>query len=281
VICALLAVGASGCLPARLLYSFEQPYWSLLGGNLRTRASITVDSLRRGLRPRIELSDFPQDPHARLAAMLRAGSWRTVVVGPLASFAWATAAADFPGTRFILVDVSPPQAGAPPNVTFLTFDRRDAMRSAGGEAARAARRGPGVGMLLTAGSEFRAEELQAFEEGVSAVLEGARPVRRSLSLPSDRASVKAAVAQMRGEGVAVFLLGAASLDGWALSAMEEAGGVAVVSDWTRSGASASRVLVSVETDDLAGISRALDAVPGTTRVEGPVRLVPGGARAAP
>jgi hypothetical protein len=117
---------------------------------------------------------------------------------------------------------------------------------------------------------------------VAEALDGARPTVRALADGTDRPGVKAAIEQMRAQGVEIFLLGLGSLDPWCLEVMKDMGGCAVVADWASSGAFPAQVFVSVEEDIPAGISQALThAAPDVRSVNGPVRVVAGKARDMP
>jgi hypothetical protein len=271
----------AGCWNGRALFSFEPPFWSTLGEPGPLRVWMSVTALRHGYLPRFDVS-ASADPLTSLAASLAAAPYSTVVVGPLLSLQWADFVSRSAGTKFILVD-APPPAGAPPaNAVFLTFDRTAAFHAAGrsaGTAAGSAAVSGGhalVGILSCEGSGLSPAESGAFAQGAAEALGGDRPQARILGPSPDPKDIRASVQQMRGEGVAVFLLGLGDRDPDGLEALRDAGGRAVVADWQSSGAFREQVLASVEEDVRGGIAKALDALrTGTPRVEGPVRLVVG------
>jgi hypothetical protein len=271
----------AGCWNGRALFSFEPPFWSSMGEPGGLRVSMSVTALRHGYLPRFDVS-ASADPVASLAAALAAAPYRSVVVGPLLSLQWADFVPRFAGTKFILVDAPAPAAAPPANAVFLTFDRtaafREAGRAAGAAAGGAAASGGHalVGVLSCEGSGLYPEESEAFARGAAEALGGARPQARTLGPSPDPKDIRTAVQQMRGEGVAVFLLGLGDRDPDGLEALRDAGGRAVVADWQSSGAFPAQVLASVEEDVGGGIALALEALrTGTPRVEGRVRLVVG------
>jgi len=282
----------SGCWNGRALFFFEQPFWSTLGDDARIRVTLMSASLRRGYFPRIDIAAPGGDSQAGLVKDAGKGAYSTVVVGPLLSSEWKSYVPRISGARFILVDVSPPAADPPPNVLFLTFDRREAFHAAGFAAAASALEGHGgdgatdpgqrIGLLLSNGTELSPDEIDAFNAGVAESLNGARPVTRLLSAPIDKASVKTAVQEMQRQGTEIFLLGLGSVDPLGLEVMKDTGGCAVVADWAASGAYPAQVFLSVEEDVPGGLLRALAALRTDTRsVSGPVRLVAGKARPLP
>jgi hypothetical protein len=280
----------TGCWNGTMMFSFEQPYWTSLGADLRTRGALAWVSVRHGYLPRFFVHGPQENPAAHLAQDLSAGPFHTVVVGPLLSYEWRGYVTTSPRTRFILIG----EDGAdelPLNAVALAFDRVRAFNAAGFAAGESVHEGdPGhasvelgtrVAVLLTSTSGLTAAETDGFASGVAEALEGARPIVRGLE-GSDRVAVKSAIEQMRAQGVEIFLLGMGSLDSWCLEVLRDAGGCAVVSDWASSGAFPRQVFLSVEEDIPGGISRALSRmVPGTRVVLGPMRVVEGKARRVP
>lgn len=286
VVACSCAVLLTGCWNGRALYSFERPFLSSLGDESRLHLSLVRAALSNGYLPRFD-SDTVMDPVSALQRSAAAGGYAVVIVGPLLSFEWSRFVPNVPGTRFVLVDVPAPAGEAPKNAVFLTFDRTEAFRAAGhaaGESVRASA-GPGtqasdlgarIGVLAAERSGLGPAEAEAFALGVTGDLGGARPVSRTLAAAPDREAIRASIGQMRGEGVAVFLLGLGERDPIGLEALRDGGGLAVVSDWQASGAFPAQVLASIEDDVTGGIARALAAAKsGVTRVPGPVRLVRG------
>ena len=271
------------------MFAFEQPFWMSLGNDAQVRLSLTRAAVQHGYVPRILVRGPQENPAARLAQDISAGRFRTVVVGPLLSFEWQGYVPQSPRTRFILIDAAD---DLPQNAVALVFDRTRAFNTAGfaaGESERERARGEvslplgsRLAMLLNASSPLTASETEAFVAGVAEALDGARPAVRVLADGTDRPGVKAAIEQMRAQGVEIFLLGLGSLDSWCLEVMKDAGGCAVVADWASSGAFPAQVFVSVEEDIPAGISRALEhAAQDVRTVDGPVRVVAGKAREVP
>jgi len=285
-VCAVVVL--AGCWNGRVLYAFEPPFAATLGDDASLRLALGSAALRHGYVPSFSAA-AGQDPVAVLQQEAGRG-YATVVVGPLLSFQWKQFAAAFPRTRFILVDVPAPDAGAPSNAVFLTFDRTAAFRAAGQLAARTVRAAAEtgavgfdlaarIGVLAADGSGLLPEEVDAFLGGAAGLLDGARPASRTLPALPDAEAVRAAVTQMRADGVQVFLLGLGERDPVGLEALRDGGAAAVVSDWRHSSPLASQVLASVEEDVEGGISLALAASGGSRVVQGPVRLVEGPARA--
>jgi hypothetical protein len=288
-VCTLLTL-LSGCWHGAVMFSFEQPYWASIGGDLRMRGALSWVSVRHGYLPRIFVRAPRENPAAHLAQDVTAGPFRTVVVGPLLSYEWKGYAAQSPRTRFILIGDNDAD-GLPPNVVALLFDRTRAFNAAGfaagvsvRERARgdmAAALGARIAILSTSTSALTAAEMEGFASGVAEALGGDRPSVRALE-GADRAAVKSAIEQMRAQGVEMFLLAMGNLDPWCLEVLRDAGGCAVVSDWESSGAFPAQVFLSVEEDIPGGVSRALSlAGPGTRAVPGPMRIVEGKARRVP
>jgi len=275
-----------GCWNGRALYSLEPPFLSSLGDETGLRVSLVGAALSNGYFPRFD-TGLAVEPVASLLRSAAAGGYAVVVVSPLLSFQWSQFVPSVPGTEFILVGVPAPLGEAPKNAIFLTFDRAPAFREAGRAAGKAVRGSAGagtppsvlgarIGVLASEGSGLAREEAEAFAHGVADVLDGARPVNRTLVPSPDSEAIRASISQMRGEGVAVFLLGLGERDPVGLEALRDGGGAAVVSDWQASGAFPAQVLVSVEEDVPGGIARALAASKsGTRSVAGPVKVVRG------
>jgi basic membrane lipoprotein Med (substrate-binding protein (PBP1-ABC) superfamily) len=271
------------------MFSFEQPYWTSLGADLRMRGALSWVSVRHGYLPRIFVRAPRENPAAHLAQDVSAGPFRTVVVGPLLSYEWEGYVTQSPRTRFILIGEGDADE-LPPNAVALVFDRARAFNATGfaaGESVREGARGDAAAALgtrvaiLASTSALTAAEMEGFSSGVAEALEGARPSVRVLE-GADRAAVKASIEQMRAQGVEMFLLAMGSLDPWCLEVLRDAGGCAVVSDWESSGAFPAQVFLSVEEDIPGGISRAL-SLPrmGIHAVRGPMRIVEGKARRVP
>ncbi len=279
----------AGCWNGRVLFSFEQPFWSSLGADARLKASIAGDAARRGYLPRVDVGGGAPDPLKALDTIVSTDRYAVVIVGPLLSFDWASYVPKFPRTRFILIDAPVPAKDQPANAVFLTFDRTSAFREAGRAAAESVRGGPGapgpapgselaprIGVLTSDDSGLTEAETDAFASGVADALDGGRPVTRKLTAPLDKNSIRAAIDQMRRAAAQVFLFGLGEHDPLALEALRDGGGSAVVADWEASGAFAGQVLASVEEDVPGGITRAWDALrAGVARVNGPVKLVIG------
>jgi hypothetical protein len=283
LLCALLL---AACVNRRLLYSFEQPFWSSIGGEPRLLAKLAGAAVLKGYFPRVDVIAGPAEPVAALAGRLTSGAYAAAVVGPLSSFEWVAFVPRYPATRFVLIDAPAPARDPPPNAVFLTFDRTGAFRDAGHAAGKRLRAGSGaadastlgtrIAVLASDDSGLTEAEVDAFTRGVAETLNEGRPGRRTLPAAPDRAAIRAAVEEMRKSGVEVFLIGLGERDPLGLEALRDAGGAAIIADWRVSGAFPAQVLLSVETDVPAGIARALDALrTGVAVVQGPVRLVKG------
>jgi hypothetical protein len=276
----------AACWNGRILFTFEQPFWSSIGGESRVGAALAVASAERGYFPRIDVEPVSPDPVSALAGKIAPRGYAAVIVGPLLSFEWEGFATKFPRTKFVLIDAPVPSRDAPANAVFLTFDRtgafRDAGRAAGTKvqtkfgAVDASRLGPRIAVLTSVDSDISAAEVDAFTRGVADSLDGGRPEARFLTAPVDTSAVNAAVSQMRRAGAEIFLLGLGEHNPSGLQALRDAGGSAVLGDWLVSGAFPAQVLFSVEEDVPGGIALALDGLrTGVMRVSGPVKLVSG------
>ena len=276
----------AACWNGRILFTFEQPFWSSIGGESRVGAALAVASAERGYFPRIDVEPVSPDPVSALAGKIAPRGYAAVIVGPLLSFEWEGFATKFPRTKFVLIDAPVPSRDAPANAVFLTFDRtgafRDAGRAAGTKvqtkfgAVDASGLGPRIAVLTSVDSDLSPGEVDSFTRGVAEALDGGRPESRLLPAPADAGAISAAVDQLRRAGVETFLLGLGERNPAGLEALRGAGGAAVLADWRASGAFSAQVLLSVEEDVPGGITRALNVLrTGVTRVQGPVRLVSG------
>ena len=276
----------AGCWNGRILFTFEQPFWSSIGGEPRLAAALAASAATHGYVSQFDIETAATDPVAVLAGKLALRRYAAVVVGPLLSFQWQGFAARSPGTIFILVDAPAPSQDAPSNVVFLTFDRTAAFRDAGRAAGThvrtkfggidSSRLGPRIAVLTSADSDISATEVDAFTRGVADSLDGARPEARFLTAPVDVGAIAASVSQERAAGAEIFLLGLGAQNPSALQAIHDAGGAAILGDWLVSGAFPEQVLLSVEEDVPGGITRALDGLrKGAARVQGQVNLVRG------
>ncbi len=276
----------AGCWNGRVLYSFERPFRASLGDETAVRTALTRIALTRGFMPRMDPGSLSPDPLDALTKEVATRRYGVVVVGPLLSFEWMSFVAKYPKTRFILIDAPVPSEDPPGNAIFLSFDRTAAFRGAGRAAGRSVRArhhgaadpGSRIVALVGASTGLPAEEVEAFSDGVAETLGGSRPLIRAFARPVEKEAVKSMVQQQVQAGAEMFLLGLGELDPWGLAVIRDAGASAVVADWAMSGTLASNVFLSVEEDVPGGIARALDATPGTLRVQGPVRLVNGQAR---
>lgn len=291
VLLAAAILGLAGCWHGRVLVCAEPPFWASLGEPLPVQASLAWQCVRSGWWPVFLLVGPQENPRDRLSAALSARRFDAAVVGPMLSFEAAGFAQGFPRTGFVLVD-GPPWATGAANTVVLAFDRTAAFETAG-EAARLALAGGGtaalVGVIAPAGGAAADPEVRAFLRGASGGGPGnapgsvpGAPLVREIEQPLDAARVKAAVAEMRARGVEVFLPRLGVLTGACLEALRDAGGSAVVADWSASGAFAAQVFLSVEEDVAGGIGQCLagKARPGTVH-QGPVRIVCGKARQVP
>jgi hypothetical protein len=278
----------TGCWNGRVLFSFEEPFWASLGGDLQLKASLAGDAARRGYLARIDVGAGASEPLKALVSRVSTGRFAVVIVGPFLSFDWASYVRTYPQTRFVLVDAPTPALDPPSNAVFLTFDRTRAFQEAGRAAAESIRSmsgarsptapvselGPRIAVLTSDDSGLTVSEMDAFMRGVADSLSGGRPVTRMLSGPQEKISIRAAVDQMRHDGAKIFLFGLGQNDPFGLEALRDGGGSAVVADWEASGAFPAQVLASIEEDVPAGILRALDALrEGVAHVDGPVKLV--------
>ena len=267
----------------------EEPFWTAEGGDALLRAPLVRASLVHGYLPGFLLIRAQEDAGASLARALKARHYRTVVVGPLLALDQSVNVS--PTTRLLLVVED--QAGPyQENAARLEFDRTSSFRTAGLAAGLSISQEAGgtavnalasrIGVLVSAHPPGTSTELAAFTQGVAQALDGGQPVIRSLSDPIDRNAVKAAVDQMRRDGVEIFLLFMGAPDSWALETLKDDGGSAVVSDWAASGAFPRQVFLSIETDLVGGITLFLAGkVNAQGIVSGPVRVVAAKARPIP
>jgi hypothetical protein len=281
----LFSLFLCGCSGGGTLFFFEKPWYSTLGEETRVRVSLARAALMHGRIPHFVTSTSSTDPRSALEKAVKAGRYGMAVVGPLLSYEWEGFVGDFPGTRFVLVGVAAPEQSLPSNATFLSFDTREAFRTAGREAARSVRERPaadparGLVVLTARDSDLSSDEIQAFRAGAAEVLEGAMPAVEALDPSADSPIVRSTIQGMRGRGVEVFLLGLGSLAPAGLESLRDLGGCAVVADWQGSGECPEQVLFSIEEDVSGGISLAIGAAArGEPRVSGAVKCVQGGAR---
>jgi hypothetical protein len=278
----------SGCWNGRLLIAMDEPAWAAENGGALLHWPLVRTSLVHGYLPSFLIVQPAEDPAASLRRALTARRYRAVVTGPLLSL--SQSAVPSPGTRVLLVqdDGGPPQG----NAVRLVFDRTAAFRTAGLAAGLFISQEAGaavtnalasrIGVLISARPPGTSDELTAFTQGVAQALDGGQPSMRSLTVPVDRNTVKAAVDQMERDGVEIFLLFMGAPDAWALEDLKDSGGCAVVSDWAASGAFPRQVFLSIETDLVGGVALFLAGTRNAQgTISGPVRVVAGQARAIP
>lgn len=248
-------------------------------------------ALTHGYMPRLLVIESQTDPRAKLLQEVTANRYQAVVVSPLLSLEPQSYAASAPGCRFLLVE-DPLQLQVPPNARRLVFNREDSFRTAGKAAGISLREGAGgaasstlasrIGVLVSSHPPGTPQELDAFTAGVAGALDGGAPVIRNVADPVDHNALKAAIEQMRGQGIEIFLLFLGTPDSWCLDVMRDTGGSAIVSDWKASGAFARQVFLSIESDVPAGIAMFLSNIRAPDQVlNGPVRLMSGNARPIP
>jgi len=278
----------SGCWNGRVLIAMEQPYWHAKGGNAALRWPLVRASLAHGYLPSFLIFGAQTDPATGLARALKARHYRAVVVGPLLSVDQGVLLPQ--STRFLLVGGSNAIQGN--NAIRLVFNRTASFRTAGYAAGLSISAEAGgtvtttlasrIGVLVSAHPSGTSEELVAFFAGVAQALEGGQPSVRTLSEPVDRNAVKAAIDQMRRDGVEIFLLLSGAPDSWALEDLKSSDGCAVVSNWALSRAFAQQVFLSIETDLVGGVAGFLSGqVSAAGIVNGPVFLIAGAARSIP
>jgi hypothetical protein len=278
----------SGCWNGRLLIAVEEPFWTAEGGDALLRWPLVRTSLVHGYFPRFLLIHAQEDAGARLARALQARRYRAAVIGPLLSL--QQHASFSPSTKVLVVeDQAVPLQDS---VARLEFDRTSAFRIAGLAAGLSVGQEAGgtitnalasrIGILVSAHPPGTSNELTAFTQGVAQALDGGQPSVRSLSDPVDRNAMKAAIDQMRRDGVEIFLLFTGASDSWALEDLKDSGGSAVVSDWEASGAFPRQVFLSIETDLVGGVALFLAGRENPQGiVNGPVRIVAAQARPIP
>ena len=275
----------SGCWNGRLLIAMDQTAWAAEDGDTLLHRPLVWTSLAHGYIPGFLLIQPQEDPVASLMKALKTRHYQAVVLGPVL---FPYQGDMFPaGTRALVMnDQAVFQQGG---VARLEFDRTAAFRTAGLAAGLSISHDAGgtvtnalasrIGVLISARPPGTASDLTAFTEGVAQALDGGQPSVRSISAPVDRIAVKAAIDQMRKDGVEVFLLFMGAPDGWALEDLKDTGGSAVVSNWAASGAFPRQVFLSIEMDFVGGVSLFLAGRQGM--VSGPVRIVAGQGRTIP
>lgn len=288
---ALLPLALAGCWNGRVLIAVEQPFWASRDGDRLLRWPLERAALSRGYLPRVLLMGPQTDPKVRLLQELASRRYTAAVVGPLLSLEAGSFAPSSPRTRFLLLDdLSSLQP--PANAARLVFDRESAFRDAGKAAAISLRAEAGgaafsglssrIVVLLSARPTGTQRELDAFTAGVASALDGGIPLVRRIADPVDRVSLKNAIDQMRREGAEFFLLLLGVPDSWCLEALRTAGGSAIVTDWSGSGALPGQVFLSIETDIPGAFARFLsERSRGSSPVAGTVTLVAGQARPVP
>jgi hypothetical protein len=276
----------TGCWKGRILFSFEQPFWSSIGGGSSLQMHLAGVAAVRGYLPRLIIGGEGSSSLEALESNLSLRDYAAAFVGPLLSFQWSTFVSKYPGTRFVLIATPAPGEPFPPNAVYLGFDRTNSFHDAGhisGEAIRGkfgaadvSALGQRIAVLLSDESDLAAEEVESFNRGVAEATDGGHPVLRNLKAPIGQTEINAAVQEMRRAGAEVFLLGLGQHNSLGLKALHDDGGIAVLADWELSSAFPSQVLLSIEEDVPDGIMRALDALnAGVSLVQGPVRLVRG------
>jgi hypothetical protein len=257
---------------SRLVVLAADPWWSAVSaGSPELTREVALAALRRGCLPSFVTAAVREDPRERLLAVLSRGRTAAVVLGPPLSFAAREYAERFPHATFVLVGGTGADDGIA-NTVQLVFDRSPAFREAGSLAAT-------VGPVAVLSNAARPEdETAAFVEGVLAVPGARAPVTRSLPDKPDTEALKAAVAELRNAGVAVFLYRPTTAGAAFLDVLAAAGGSAIVEDWAASRPRPQQVLASNEEDLPAGIGACL-AKGAPAIVTGTVRVVRGDAAA--
>jgi hypothetical protein len=268
VLTGVLALASCG----RLVVLAADPWWSAVSAGSPVLArQVAFAALRRGYLPSFVAVPVREDAGERLLAALSRGRPAAAVLGPPLSFAAREYAARFPNVTFVLVG-GPGADDGIDNTVQLAFDRTAAFREAGALAAAA---GP-VAVLSADGRSER--ETDAFAEGVAGVAGAPEPVVRLLPQTPDMEALKAVVSALRDAGITVFLYRPTGSGARFLDVLAAAGGSAVVEDWAASRPRPLQVLASIEEDLPAGIGACL-AKRAPPVVEGPVRVVRGGAAA--
>jgi len=269
VLAGSLALASCG----RLVVLADSPWWSAVtAGSPRLAVQVTGEALRHGYVPSFVAVAATEDARERLQGALENRRAAVVVLAPPASLDAREYAARYPEATFVLVGTPPADDGIA-NTIQLAFDRTEAFREAGSLAASAGQ----VAVLLSDGRLAR--ETEAFTEGVLAVPGASAPVTRFVGNPPDPDLVKAAVAELRDAGTAVFLYRPTASGAAFLDVLAATGGSAVVEDWAAARPRPAQVLASIEDDLAAGIGACL-ARGSPAVVYGPVRVVRGDAPAA-
>jgi len=290
---ALLAVATllvCGCWNGRLLVAAEQPWWVSRGGDSALVWPLTKTALTNGFLPRFLVIGAQEDAPATLRRELAAHRYAAAVVSPLLSQDPRGYASSFAATRFLLVD-GPPTVPGQPNAIPLVFDRASSFRLAGVAAGLSIADEAGgavtsafasrIAVLTSAHPPGTTAEVIAFTAGVAQALDGGQPTIRTLPDPIDRNAVRLAIEGMRKDRAEIFLLFMGAADSWSLETLRNAGGCAIVSDWSASDSFPGQVFLSIETDLAGGVALFLSNKGKSGVVNGPVRIAPGGARSVP
>ena len=217
-----------------------------------------------------------------------------VLLSPFATHVAPVMAEHFPATLFLVLNApaSPSRTEFfPPNLATLTFNKTDTYHQAGrimGKLLSAQNQAPPgnpgsvpekCGILYLSLSEQTRREVRAFREGFREENAPAFLLETEIADPDDRVKIKKKIGDMRAKGVTYFFIKMYTLTGYCLEILQSERELAILDDWSRSGAYEKRILFSVEEDYLGAIEEPLRAAQrlgvawDRAHYEGPSRIV--------
>jgi hypothetical protein len=217
---------------------------------------------------RVSMGQIPLDAAARV-----------LILSPLLGVSQTSLVAEHPDRRFILLDASEDEY--PANAVPVTYDRSEAYREAGREAARLAQEARKTGIRVPAtavayvGSVERQNELEdfmnAFSDQASA---GLLHVCRIYD-PNDRERVRACLREADVRAATVYLASAAAQNGFLLEELRGRDVRVIAENHALAPAFPETVAYSVEIDAVAAVQAGLGGL-SASNGEGvvvPARLV--------
>ncbi len=231
-----------GCLPARrVLFIVKDYWWQAFNREDGLNRELTGLASRAEFRFDLLVVGTGQDLNTRASDRLRAADIDFAIAGPVASI-------ELDRMRMGEFDVPLVLTGSHFSAShseelLIAFDRRAAFRQAGAscaklleinsrDAALVADLAPDarVGIVFLPSSDWRAGELEVFEDAFSEIAsEGL--VRREVTDADNRIAARKTLERMAEAGVAIYLLATLDLTPYCLEVLSQMGGVAIVEDW--------------------------------------------------
>lgn len=253
------------------LVALEAPFWrAVTEAYPELEADLRASVLADGRQLSITHLGTEQPLEALHAQLARARP-AAVVLTPLLSLQAGDVAAAYPDLRFVVLTwagESAPGDEAPvarPNVTTVTFARKEALTRAGRLlAAYIAEQPDGrIGILATGGRVQRAH-VTALRSGLTSGGAGARVTERRIDQSADSGTLKRSLGVMQRSEVRVVFLEVGALTGEALDALASEGTFAMVRNWGYRSGFEETVLLSVDDPPLPALRAGIEAAPGTT-----------------